>query len=80
MRCFEPSLFVPFSRFLLDDDFADETVVDVVDSALFVVIAFTVVRLERLAFDDKDETFELRGRLSIEDCDEAVQEKCKLTC
>lgn len=66
MRSFELSPFMPLSRFLLEVDFEEETVVDV-DSALLVT-----ARLVRLAFDDKDETFAVRGRLSIEDCDEAI--------
>lgn len=67
MRSFELSLLMPLSRFLLEVDFEEETVVDV-DSALLVT-----ARLVRLAFDDKDETFAVvRGRLSIEDCDEAI--------
>lgn len=66
MRSFELSLFVPVSRFRLEVDFEEETVVDV-DSALLVT-----TRLVRLAFDDKDETLAVRGRLSIEDCDEAI--------
>lgn len=61
----DPSLFVPFSRFLLVDDLDDETVVDAVDSPLFVV------RFVRLADDDRDETFAVRGRLSIDDCEDA---------
>lgn len=58
---------MPFSRFLLDDDLVDEIVVDAVDSPLFVVVRFV-----RLAVDDKDETLAVRGRLSIDDCDDAV--------
>lgn len=61
---------MPLSRFLLKVDFEVETVVDV-GSALLVT-----VRLVRLASDDKDETFAfVRGRLSIEDCDEAINYK-----
>lgn len=54
---------------MLDDDLLDdETVVDVVDSPLFVV------RFGRPAADvDKDETFVLRGMLSIDDCEDAVK-------
>lgn len=48
----------------------DETVVDAVDSPLFVVGRFV-----RLAVDDKDETFALRGRLSIDDCEDAVEKE-----
>lgn len=62
---------MPFSvRFLLDDDLVDETVVDVVDSALLTA---PVGRFVRLAFDDKDESFEARGRLSTDDCDDAAE-------
>lgn len=68
MRIFELSLFMPLSRFLLEVDFEEENVVDV-DSALLVTAS-----LVRLAFDDKDETF-AGGRLSIEDCDEAINYK-----
>lgn len=66
MRSFELSLFVPLSRFLLDAGFEEETVVDVDSTLLFAD------RIVRLAFDDKDETFAVRGRLSIDDCDEAI--------
>lgn len=63
-------MFMPFSRFLLDDDLFDETVVDVVDSPLFVVF------LVRVIDDvDKDETFVLRGMLSIDDCEDAMKGK-----
>jgi hypothetical protein len=67
---------VPFSRLRLDDDFVDDTVVDAVDSPLFVVVG----RFVRLAVDDKDETFTLRGRLSIDDCEEAVKRKLIERC
>ena len=60
------------------DDLDDEIVIDAVDSALFM--PFEVVRcgccFVRLPFDDKDESLEACGRLSIDDCDEAVREKC----
>lgn len=55
---------MPFSRRRLDDDFVDETV----DSPLLVAVG----RLLRLADDDKDESLALRGRLSIDDCEDAV--------
>lgn len=58
---------MPFSRFRLVDD---ETVVDAFDSLLFVV-----VRLVRFTVDDRDESFVLRGRLSIDDCDDAAENK-----
>lgn len=51
---------MPFSRLRL--------VEDAVDSPLFDAVG----RFVRLAVDDKDETFVLRGILSIDDCDEAV--------
>lgn len=74
MRSFSLVEPLPFSvRFLLDDDLV-ETVVDVVDSALLATLeAVGVVRFVRLALEDKDETFVVRGRLSIDDCDDAVK-------
>lgn len=66
---FEPSLPVPFSRCLrhVDDDFVDEIVVDVVDSPLFTV-RFV---LRTAVTDGEDDILELRGKLSIDDCDDA---------
>lgn len=64
-RCFEPSLFVPFSRLRLEDDLVDETE----DSPLLVVRTPLLVRL---ADDDRDESLALRGMLSMEDCEDAV--------
>lgn len=55
---------MPFSRLRLDDDFVDETD----DSPLLVAVGLLV----RLADDDKDESLALRGRLSMDDCEEAV--------
>jgi hypothetical protein len=69
---FEPSLPVPVSprlRHADDDDFVDEIVVDAVDSPLLVV------RLVRVVTDGDAvvvDILELRGKLSIEDCDDAI--------
>lgn len=71
---FEPSLPFPFSRLRHDDDdFVDEIVVDAVDSPLLVV------RLVRVVTDGDavvvvtvDVILELRGKLSIDDCDDAI--------
>jgi hypothetical protein len=68
IRCFEASLLVPFSRFLLEVDFVDDKVADAVDSPLFEVVFFVRLAVD----DDKDETFVVRGMLSIDDCDDAV--------
>lgn len=65
---FEPSLPFPFSRLRHDDaDFVDEIVVDAVDSPLLAV------RLVRVVTDgDVVDILELRGKLSIDDCDDAI--------
>lgn len=65
---FEPSLPVPFSRLRHDDDdFVDEIVVDAVDSPLLVV------RLVRVVTDGiVVDILELRGKLSIDDCDDVL--------
>lgn len=70
---FEPSLPFPFSRLRHDDDdFVDEIVVDAVDSPLLAV------RLVRVVTDDDAvvvvaaDILELRGKLSIDDCDDAI--------
>ena len=66
---FEPSLPFPFSRLRHDDDvdFVDEIVVDAVDSPLLVVRLVRVVTV-----GDEVVILELRGKLSIDDCDDAI--------
>lgn len=60
----EPSLPFPFSSLRHDDDFVDETVVEAVDSPLFAVRLVRVVT-------DVDEILDVRGKLSIDDWDDA---------
>jgi hypothetical protein len=72
---FEPSLPFPFSRLRLEAVVDDEIVVEAVDAAVDSPFFTRFVRVvtTAAAADEEDEIFELRGKLSRDDCDEAVQ-------
>lgn len=75
MRCFVPSLLMPFSRLLrLDEDLLLDTVDDSLLTRLRLTFGADVVD-DVVGADDV--TLEFLGRLSIDDCDDATYRKHK---